>query len=151
MKKASTTALSNGQPLAEKDCTTFNSSRSLRKAKEVYWTNPTSIGLPESVDNEFGIRIVGKKPRDNLSGKKVDNDAKIVPFRADFEISDVASPNSVRFVRIEFALEEILEIAGGSFSRLSRNFAGRNFGQVHRFNEATNSGLSDFKAIFTLQ
>ena len=74
----------------------------------------------------------------------VNDDAKIVPFRANFEVSDVASPNSVRFVRIELAIKVVLKIAEGDFSRLSRNFTGRNFGQVHGLKEATNSGLPDF-------
>lgn len=49
------------------------------------------------------------------------------------------------------SLAQILFGSSGLNLRLSRNFAGRNFGQVHRFEKATNSGLSDFKAIFTLQ
>ena len=126
-------------------------SAAIRMKQESLRTVTAPISLLESVDDKLSIGLVRELPRDNLSGKKFNDDAKIVPFRANFEVSDVASPNSVWFVRIEFALEEILEIAGGSFSRLSRNFAGRNFGQVHRFNEATNSGLPDFKAIFTLQ
>ena len=75
----------------------------------------------------------------------------IVSFRADFEVSDVAATNSVRFVRIEFSIEYVLKIGGCGFNRLNWNFTRKNFGQVHRFNEATNSGLTDFEAIFTLQ
>ena len=126
-------------------------SPAIRMEQKPLWTIPTSISLPESVDNELSVGFVAKLPRDNFSGKKVDNDAKITPFRADFEVSDVASPNFVRFVRIEFSIQEILKIVGGGFNGLNWNFARRVFGQVHRFNEPTNSGLPDFKAIFTLQ
>ena len=76
--------------------------------QEPLCTIPTSISLPESVDDKLSIGLVRELPRDKLFVKKINDDAKIVPFRANFEISDVASPNSVRFVRIEFALEEIL-------------------------------------------
>ena len=105
---------------------------------------PTSISLSECVNNKLGIRFVGKLPRDNLPRKKVDNDAKIMPFRANLKVSDVASPNFIWFVRIEISIEEIFKIAGRGFNRLVWNFAGINFRQVHRFEEATNSGLSDF-------
>ncbi len=77
-----------------------------------------SIIFLESVDNEFCVRFIGKKPGNNFPRKKVNDDAKIVPFRTNFEVSDVASPNSVRFVRIEIAFEEIMEIAGVDFSSM---------------------------------
>ena len=72
-------------------------------------------------------------------------------FRADFEVSDVASPNPVRFVRIEFSVQEILKIGRLGFGGVIRNFTRRKFRQVHRFNEVPSSGLTDFEAIFTLQ
>ena len=34
-----------------------------------------------------------------------------------------------------------MKIAGRGFNRLVWNFAGKNFGQVHGLEEATNSGL----------
>ena len=77
--------------------------------------------------------MIRKNSRDNLSGKKIGDNAKIMPFGADLKISYVASPNSVWFVRIEFSIKEILEIAGLRFDRFSRNFTGSKFGQIHRF------------------
>ena len=48
----------------------------IRMKQKPLKTIPTLISFLESVDNKLGVRFVGKLPRDNLSGKKVDDDAK---------------------------------------------------------------------------
>ena len=44
-----------------------------------------------------------------------------------------------------------MKIAGCGFNRFVWNFAGKNLWQVHGLEEATNSGLPDFKAISTVE
>lgn len=48
-------------------------------------------------------------PSDDFSGEKIDNDAKIVSFCSDFEVSEVTAPNSVWFFEVELPIQEVAE------------------------------------------
>ena len=94
---------------------------------ETLRTFSTPISFPESLNNKRGVRFVGKTPRNDFSRKKVNDNAEVMPFGADFEISDIAAPNSVGHVGIEITVEQIVQIAGFGFGRMSRKFARGNF------------------------
>ena len=123
---------------------------SIRVKHQSSWTVSGIICFLKGLDDQIRIGFGWYIPGDNLSGKKIHNDTKIIPLTSGFEIRKITCPDQVG----SFLMKVLMQVISITTRRLfwARNgfwfYCGHRW-KLHGTHQAVHSTDADTNAIVT--